>query len=336
MIKDLMAYNWPIVERTTKFEDEFDNFIQISLSEKKKFLLNLRNKNHDTYSKFIQISLSEIYAYSLGYMDSIVYCKANDDLEIKLEETKIILEREMLEFWLKPTVPPKGMNQKDATEYLRQYIKQNTGVNHNFFNFIEYSMSKEQFYEFLYFETIRNEVVDDEVALIIIGMQGEMKRTIAENLWDECGNGKIEDFHTYWLRRLLKETNMIDNFKEYRKNVPWFTKITSNSFNMLGTRSAYKYRAYGHFLMTESWVNPHFNAIIKGLNRVGIISEDIQVYFTKHYTLDPFHTEDMLKALEKQIPTLTTEEVYEVLKGAHAAVQAGTTLYDYSINYFSK
>lgn len=336
MEKNLMIYNWPIVGNITKFDDKFNDFIQISLSEKKKFLSELRNGNNDKYSSFIQISLSEIYAYSLGYLDSIVYCNTNDELEIKLEETKIILEREMLDFWLKPSKPPQGMNQKEAVVYLRQYIKQNTGINHDFFNFIEHSMTKEQFYEFLYFETIRNEVVDDEVALIIIGMQGEMKRAIAENLWDECGNGKIEGFHTYWLRRLLKETDIIDSFEEYRKNVPWFTKITSNSFNMLGTRSSYKYRAYGHFLITESWVHSHFDSIIKGLDRVGLKDEDIQVYFTKHHTLDPFHTEDMLKALENQVPKLTNKEVYEVLEGAHAAVQAGTKLYNYSIEYFSK
>lgn len=335
MKQKLMKYNWPVVNNFRDFDKEFENFLFASREAKQKILKNLRIGNNDEYSRFLHTLLSDIYGYIFGYYDSPTYCKTNDNLEIQLQEAKIILEREMLDYWLNLSNIEKKIDQIEATQYLKRYIENNEGMNHSFFEFIETQMTKENFIEFLYFETIRDEVVDDEVGFILIGLQGEMKKAIARNLWDECGNGELDGFHTYWLRRLLDKANIISNFQDYRKNVPWFTKITSNSFNMYGTRSAYKYRAYGHFLITESWVHNHFEKIIKGLNRVGLVDEDTQVYFTKHYDLDPFHTADMLNAMEKQMPKLTETEIAELLIGAHTAVIAGTKLYDHSLRYFT-
>ncbi|VVM20018.1 hypothetical protein BSPWISOXPB_5494 [uncultured Gammaproteobacteria bacterium] len=50
-------------------------------------------------------------------------------------------------------------------------------------------MTKNEWVEFLLLETIRNEVVDDEVAMMIPGLQHSMKQVMSSNLWDECGNG---------------------------------------------------------------------------------------------------------------------------------------------------
>jgi hypothetical protein len=50
--------------------------------------------------------------------------------------------------------------------------------------------------KFLLLETIRNEVVDDEVAMMIPSLQHSMKQVMSSNLWDECGNGNIDNFHT--------------------------------------------------------------------------------------------------------------------------------------------
>jgi hypothetical protein len=90
-------------------------------------------------------------------------------------------------------------------------------------------------------------------------------QVMSSNLWDECGNGNIDNFHTTWLRRLLKSLNKDNDIIEYRKTKPWFTSITSNSLNSLLTTVGGVYRAYGHFLITESWVAPHFTKMLIGM-----------------------------------------------------------------------
>ncbi len=105
--------------------------------------------------------------------------------------------------WLKIEEVPFFTNQKDAISHLKHLAMKNSGVLHELFNFIETEASKEAIIEFLRLEVLRNEVVDDEVALIVVGLQGNMKKVMVSNLWDECGNGNLNKFHTYWLRQLL-------------------------------------------------------------------------------------------------------------------------------------
>lgn len=331
----LQQHPWPPVAAFAQFSAELAHFIELPKAAQLGILEGLR-RDPDGHGKFIQESLSMIYGYVFGYPDSPLYLRADDDLEERLFRAKLVIEREMLEHWLRPSPAPEGLNQQQAAEYLRELIRSNGGMYHPLFDYIRDRASRAAMTEFIQLETIRNEVVDDEVAFIVIGMQGLMKKTMASNLWDECGNGKLTGFHTYWLRRLLQETRTWESLLAYREHrAPWFCRATSNSFNMMATRPGYKFRAYGSFLITESWVEPHFERIVAALERVGLAHRDIGVYFTSHIGIDPQHTEEILLGMTHQQPALSREEVAEVLRGAHTAVAAGTALYDRMLPYLS-
>ena len=333
----LQHHLWPPVKEYTAVNEELNHFISSSTSEKKNFLRILKQKGDDQYPIFLNKALGFIYGYVFGYEDSPCYVKAIDELEIQLYHSKIILERELLDYWLVPQPIPHGLNQFEAVEYLQKYIVDNTtntGVFHEFFDFLQDHASREALMEFLLIEVTRNEVVDDEVAFLVAGLQGAMKMVTASNLWDECGNGKLQRAHTYWLRRLLNFTNNFEQIKSYREStMPWFTKIMSNSSNMQFTRAPYKFRGYGSFLITESWVLPHFKRIINGLKRTGLYDRDISIYFDAHCKIDPYHTAEMLEGILQQQPELQPVEVDEVLYGAHIAVAAGTKMYEYLLPY---
>jgi hypothetical protein len=332
---ELQQHRWPPVGDFSAYGKDLESFLDSPPEARESFLRNLR-ATPESHGKFIQESLSLIYGYVFGYEDSPLYLRADDAMEAKLLQAKIAIEREMLDHWLKPAPVPAGFDQESAVEYLRGLASENTGIYHRFFEYVKYGISRASMEEFLKLEAIRNEVVDDEVAFIVIGMQGLMKKTMVSNLWDECGNGKLSGFHTYWLRRLLDRLDSFGSLPEYRDSeAPWFAKITSNSFNMMATRPGYKYRAYGSFLITESWVEAHFERILAGIGRTGLDHRDATVYFTSHVGIDPFHTEEMLQALLHQQPPLTPEEVAEVVMGAHTAVAAGTHLYEHALRYFT-
>jgi hypothetical protein len=83
------------------------------------------------------------------------------------------------------------------------------------FDFIETKASKEAIIEFIRLEVLRKEVVDNEVALIVVGLQDNMKKVMVSNLWDECGNENLNKFHTYWLRQLINILLNWNNFIQY-------------------------------------------------------------------------------------------------------------------------
>lgn len=329
----LQHWPWPPVGDFQKLPEDFARCLPLSAREQAEYLGALRTQPEE-HGRFIQESLSLIYGYAFGYPDSPLYLRADDEMEERLLRFKLVLEREMLEHWLKPTTPPLVKDQRDAVEYLRHLLSDNPGIYHPFFDFVRDTMSREQMVQFLQMEAVRNEVVDDEVALIVVGMQGLMKKTMTSNLWDECGNGRLLNFHTYWLRRLLTSLGAMETLPTYRETLPWFAKATSNSFNMMATRPGYKFRAYGSFLVTESWVQAHFTRIVDGMRRVGLDGRDVAVYFTSHIRIDPTHTDEILQALVHQDPALTGPEIAEVLRGAHTAVAAGTRLYEHCLAHF--
>lgn len=330
----LQQQRWPPVADFERIHPELQLFLDATASGQRLLLEEMR-ATPESHGRFIQESLSFIYGYVFGYEDSPLYLRTDDALEEKLLGAKLRLEREMLEHFLRPAPVPEGLEVEPAVRYLQNLIRTNGGIYHPFFDYLQHRASLPSLVEFLELETIRNEVVDDEVAFLVVGLQGELKATMASNLWDECGNGDPKQFHTYWLRRLLQHTGRFEGLRTYREQqAPWFCKVTSNSYNMMATRPGYKYRAYGSFLITESWVFAHFQRILAGLARVGLTAPDLTVYFDSHVRIDPRHTHEMLQAIVRQQPRLSIAEVREILIGAHTAVAAGTALYERALRYF--
>jgi uncharacterized short protein YbdD (DUF466 family) len=319
---------WPHVESFIALSEVYENFLS---SSRERRLLTLRELNDDWEGKgkLLNECLGIIYAYIYGYTDSPCHLSVVEDFEANILSAKLDLERDLIQNWLPIESCRAISEQKDAARYLTDYSESNLGVTHPLFEYLAHKASKEAMIEFLRLEVCRNEVVDDEVALLVFGLQGAMKKVAVSNLWDECGNGNLSGFHTYWLRRLLEGLGDWDNYVSYRRQEkPWASMITSNSFNALLTRPGYKYRAYGSFLVTEGWVFPHFELILQGLNRVDLNSEEITIYFTAHHKLDPHHTKELITGLSEQVPRLNEREVQEVILGAHIASAAGIAQYD--------
>jgi hypothetical protein len=49
----------------------------------------------------------------------------------------------------------------------------------------------------------------NEVALLVFGLQGSQKAVAVANIWDACGRGRLETFHTFWLRRFICADNKL-------------------------------------------------------------------------------------------------------------------------------
>jgi len=333
---ELQEQCWPPVQKFAGFNQSFKEFISLALNDQRQLLDSVR-QNTEEHEKLVQEYLGEIYSYLLGYEDSPCYLMADDQLEIELQQSKILLERELMNYLLNSSSTLKQeLNQAEAAEYLSKKILDNSGTHHKLFDYIEQTASRAAISTFLQNEVIRNEVVDDEIAWLVNGLQGLLKKVAASNLWDECGRGKLKDFHTYWLRMFLEESNGWNKIVEYRQSLrPWFAKITSNSLNMLLTRPGYKYMAYGYLLLSESWVEPHFKKILAGMSRVGFSTEGLSIYFTAHLKIDPYHTNELLEGLAHQEPNLSQVEVDQVLLGAQLAIAAGTAQYERMLPYLS-
>jgi hypothetical protein len=346
---DLQARYWPPVEPCAP---DGSRLAALLRDESRLDTGAVSRGDPEEHLRTVNSLLSEVYAYTLGYRDGLCTDAPDPRTESAILRIKIQLEDELL--WALrrglpatpgglPAVPgglpavPGGLltepipdGQAAVADYLAGLAAANRAVAHPLFGYLRDRATVDQVRMFLWAETIRNEYVDDEVALLAVGLQGRQKVTVVANLWDECGRGRLVNFHTYWLRRLIAAgPGGWEGFREYRAGGhPWFAGITSNVFMLLLTRPALKMAAYGTFLLNESWVEPHFEAIIAGLRRLGITDDDTLIYFKAHVTIDPRHSAELIDGVRGQVPELTPAQLERIVLGARLAEAAACLAYD--------
>lgn len=330
---DLQKYNWPPVQTYMGLTKQQKLFFSLNTPDQGIYLENLRSDTNK-HREFVNNTLGIISSYLFGYEDSPCYLEENFQLEVDMSRAKIVLEHELLNYILAVSNVGIELTQQNIFAYLHKLAQRNAIVTHKLYDFIANEASKENILEFLFLETMRNEVVDDEVALLSVGLQGMLKNTIIANLYDECGKNNLIWFHTYWLRMFCNETDTFESIKIYRQETPWFSKISINLFNAFLTRSPYKLRGYGYFLISEGIVAPHFKKILTGLKRVGFDDRNISVYYTSHLKIDPNHTMELVEGLKNQLPVLSARELKEIYLGAISAINGIAMQYDYLLKYF--
>jgi hypothetical protein len=333
-IPPLYRHYWPPVPQARAEDADLRAFVSSSVPEQRAMLAAVR-ADPEAYGRLLHGHLAHLYADCFGYRDSPVADHVDDELEVARFAGRLELERELFENWVDCDPVPALPGQDAVADYLDELAAVNAGVHHPLFDYLRDHATRAQLETFLHCDLIRNEVVDDEVALLVVGLQGMQKAVAAANLWDECGRGKLENLHTYWLRRLLEASDGWERLYRERPDHPWFTKITSNVFTALLTRASRKQMAFGCFLIFESWVEPHFRAILEGMRRVGMTSDDLTIYFAAHVAIDPRHSRELSDALRAQQPRLDDRELRDVVLGAHLAASAGRRQFDHMLAYLS-
>lgn len=323
----LQDQEWPPINPFGGFTTPFARFLKLSRRVQRRELQDLRG-DREAHGRFVNEGLGVVNAYQYGYPDSPLFLATDDRLEVRLHRAKLLLERELMECWLPRRSVAPISDQRTAADYLRRLTATNPAVGHPLYDWLASAADPAALLTFLDDEVIRNEVVDDEVARLVCGHQGTLKSMAGVNLADELGRGKLENAHTYWLRIYLDQTEGWDRLRRYRaQERPWFTSLMSNVFNMTLTRPGLKFVAYGHFLVTESLVCPHFERLITGMQRLGLCPGDAALYFTAHAKLDPYHAEELISGLVNQRPELAPMQVQQILLGAEWALAGATEQY---------
>ncbi|WP_037587543.1 iron-containing redox enzyme family protein [Stenoxybacter acetivorans] len=295
-----------------------------------------KDSGFDQVGEKINISLNLIYSYIYNYRDSPIFNIKDTGFESKIYYKKHEIEDYFIQNWLGLLETKSNiLTQQELADYFEKISIHNAGLNHQFFDYVATEMTLDSMLHFLKTEICRNEYVDDEVSMLGLGLQGAMKKVVASNFWDECGNGVLQNFHTYWLRRLLHQMGTEDEFLSWRNvDKPWFTSLTSNIFNALLTRPSMRLSAYGCFTTTEQWVECHFSKIMAGMKRLGLDNDDYLIYFEKHHTIDPHHTYELVEAIRYQTPLLTSQEIDKIYYGSQLAIVTAVHAYDRMLSFY--
>jgi Iron-containing redox enzyme len=132
---------------------------------------------------------------------------------------------------------------------------------------------------------------DDLVSLCQVGIAGRPKVVLAENYWDEMGNGCAQDVHTTLHDRLVDALGMP---RIQRSDLPVEALRRSALNGLLATNRRFQPELLGALGLLELQAGPRCRQVLRGLRRLGAPSAAFPFYEV-HAEVDPRHGKEWLE-----------------------------------------
>ena len=129
---------------------------------------------------------------------------------------------------------------------------------------------------------------DDLVAACQIGLDGTAKLELAQNYWDEMGNGSLHRVHTELHRKLSRALGLSC---PPRHEQPVEALERSVLTGLMATNRWLQPEMLGALGLLELQAGPRCRKVVAALDRIGE-GEDVQDFYLEHSTVDPRHGKD--------------------------------------------
>ena len=141
---------------------------------------------------------------------------------------------------------------------------------------------------------------DDLVAVAQVGLHGSPKQELAQNYWDEMGDGDGTEVHTDLYEHMVQ---LMDVPMVPRADLPVAALERSALGGLLATNRWLQPEMIGALGLIELQAGPRCRLVLQGFERLGV-SEAAQRFYAVHADVDPIHGKDWL---DKAVAPLADE-----------------------------
>jgi hypothetical protein len=142
---------------------------------------------------------------------------------------------------------------------------------------------------------------DDLVALCQVGLHGSAKSELAQNYWDEMGNGDGTKVHTLMHQRLVAALGLPHIAPE---QLPEEALERAALNGLLATNRWLQPEMVGALGMTELQAGPRCRMVLQAFERLGGAPPEAIPFYSVHAEVDPIHGRDWV---EKAVEPLVAE-----------------------------
>jgi len=180
----------------------------------------------------------------------------------------------------------------DYVKWLKKMISNHESSVHPLYNdYIAKEASSEDIAFYLAQETNLDPRFDDILALMQVGTHGAEKMEIANNYYDEMGNGDPKEVHTYLFAKALSALG-IDK-KYIQENMLLDALISGNLSSCISLSRRHYFKSVGYFGVTEYLAPRRFKHVVSAWNRNKLPEENI-IYHKLHIEIDTVHAKGWL------------------------------------------
>lgn len=201
-----------------------------------------------------------------------------------LEETTILAEDRWVEPGLIEAAPPDG---KEFLSWIKGMARRHRVFKHPYYvDFINHHAKVDDLRTYVIQESLVDGRFDDLLAMMQVGTAGPAKMEIANNFWDEMGNGNPEEVHTHLFNKIYEVFDITDD--ELESAMTANDLLAGNLAVLLCRYRQFYPEAVGFLGMTEWLVPDRFTNVIRAWERLGLPDVGI-TYHRLHVTIDSVH-----------------------------------------------
>lgn len=269
--------------------------------------------------------LSRLHAHYIEYMsgpeDFARIPRLNADQEI------VSIENAWLA-WEDAQVAPRSLPEKGADfhDWFLEVAAQHTQP--EFCDYLAHAATMEEMALFFMGEELVDSKFDDLMAMVQIGTEGHTKITIAENYWDEMGEGDISRVHT----RMFEHSAVYMRARLADAGIGRETLLCPEAFEnaclllMYGIHRHLNPRALGAMGVLEQSASPRFQAMVDGCNRLDV-PPDVIDYQRVHVHVDADHGAEWFKGVFLPLVDRSPELLREIALGVATRVRVANAYY---------
>jgi hypothetical protein len=186
----------------------------------------------------------------------------------------------------------------------------------SFFDYLAERATPEELALYIRWEEQVDGRFDDVIALAQLGMNPDMKLVLAENFWDEMGQGDLHAMHTIMFAQSARymSTILSRNGTNVTTAVPAAAIKNGNLLLMYALRRRYTPRLLGALTILEHTAPYRFSQTVRGLRRVGV-PEDAIRYHELHIGIDANHGNQLFERILTPLVANNPKVMREVCVG---------------------
>ncbi|MDI3420389.1 iron-containing redox enzyme family protein [Streptomyces luteolus] len=202
----------------------------------------------------------------------------------QLEQATIAAEDGMLESGILDAAPAEPTA---FLSWLKKLAKEHRVYKHPYYReFIRDQATADDLRHYVIQESVVDGRFDDLLAMMQVGTSGAAKMEIAENFWDEMGNGDPSQVHTHLFNQIYEVFDISPD--ELERSLTANALLSGNLAVLLCRYRNLYAEAVGFLGMTE-WLAPdRFVQVVHAWDRLGLPDIGI-VYHKLHITVDSRH-----------------------------------------------
>lgn len=206
-------------------------------------------------------------------------------------------------------------------------------VGHHLFDFLVDDASREDLVSFFLSDAAVIVRFCDLVVLSMVGVEDEIRPELAENFWDEMGQGRYQERHVKLYRDLLEYAgvNLPDGSlasDQFTDHLHWQGYAGYNLYLFLCLHRKNQFRSLGALGAAEMMDPDQYTKVLAGCRRVGLEDNDKLAYYAGHAEMDIAHgdgwCDNVLLPLVEKYP----DRRGEIVEGALMRMNITLDYYD--------